>query len=203
MGKFAVVGIGPGHPDYLLPVSRRAVEAADLLVGGRRHLDLFSYTGKRELLLKGNYKEVLSYIEENRDREKIAVLVSGDPGYHSLLGMISRKFSRDKYRVYPGLSSFQIAMARIGEIWNDAELISLHGRSLSYLLEVSDKKLVLLTDHKNTPWHIAGYLLDHGYSGKKAIIAENLTYPDELIRDVKLEEIVKEDEYKLCVMIIE
>ena len=203
MGKFAVVGIGPGHPDYLLPVSRRAIEAADLLVGGRRHLDLFSYTGKRELLLKGNYKEVLSYIEENRDRAKIAVLVSGDPGYHSLLGMISRKFSRDEYRVYPGLSSFQIAMARIGEIWNDADLISLHGRDISEILNGKRKKLVLLTDHKNTPWEIARYLLHHGYGDRQAVIAENLTYPDERIRRIALEEIVKEDEYRLCVMIIE
>ena len=163
MAEFTVIGIGPGHPDYILPVSRKATESADLLIGGRRQLDLFSYTGKRELLLKGNYREVLEYIKRNIENEKIAVLVSGDPGYCSLLGMISRNFSSDKYRVYPGLSSFQVAVARIGETWNDADLISLHGRDISEILNGKRKKLVLLTDHKNTPWKIARYLLQHGY----------------------------------------
>ncbi len=202
MNKFSVVGIGPGNMDYILPISRKAVENADLLIGGPRQLELFSYTEKRELLLKGNYKEILTYIKENKEKEKIAVLVSGDPGYHSLLGMISRQFSSDQYRVYPGLSSFQVAMARIGEIWNDADLISLHGKSLSKVLEGKGKKLVLLTDHKNTPWHIARYLLNHGYEGREALIAENLTYGNEKIRKIKLKDIIEEDEYKLCVMII-
>ncbi len=202
MGKFAVIGIGPGDPDYILPVSRKAVENADILIGGRRQLDLFSYTEKKELLLKGNYKEVLSYIVKNKDNEKIAVLVSGDPGYHSLLGVISKHFNSDNYRVFPGVSSFQVAMARVGLIWNDSELISLHGRSLSELLERKSHKLVLLTDYKNTPWQIARYLLDHGFKGRTAVIAENLTYPDEQIRTVKLENIEKEEIYKICVMIV-
>ena len=202
MDRFSVVGIGPGHPDYILPISLKAINKADLLIGGRRHLDLFSYMKKEEITLKSNYNKVFSYIKENYKTKKIAVLVSGDPGYHSLLGRISLQFKTIEYEVFPGLSSFQLAMTRIGKIWNDGELISLHGKKLNETHITDSGKMVFLTDYKNTPRVIAEYLLKRGFKDKKAIIAENLTYPDERIIKIKLEDII-EEEYKLCVMIIE
>jgi cobalt-precorrin-7 (C5)-methyltransferase len=202
MAEFSVVGIGPGHPDYLLPLSLRAIKEADLLIGGERHLSLFSYLGKEEMILKGNYEAVFAYIQENYVNRKIAVLVSGDPGYHSLLGRISREFSTHEYRVYPGISSFQLAVSRIGGIWNDARLISLHGKKIEEVLQSFQGKLILLTDYKNTPKAIADFLIEKGCRGRVAYIAENLSYREERIRKMKLEEI-KEEEYKLCVMIIE
>jgi len=75
MNKFSVVGIGPGHLDYLLPISLKAIENAELLIGGRRHLDLFSRLNKKELELKSNYDEVFSYIQKNYPIQNIAVLV--------------------------------------------------------------------------------------------------------------------------------
>lgn len=202
MGTFSVIGIGPGHPDYLLPLSKEAAEEADLLMGAQRHLELFAYADKRQFLLKGNYKEAMDYIKENRCREKIAVLVSGDPGYHSLLGMVSRHFDNSEYKVYPGLSSFQVAMTKTGRIWNDARLISLHGKDIETALDDCSGKMVLLTDKKNTPQRIARHMMFKGQSDRTAIIAENLTYENENIRTVRIGEI-KEEEYQICVMIIE
>jgi cobalt-precorrin-7 (C5)-methyltransferase len=203
MADFSIVGIGPGHRDYMIPISLKAVENAELLIGGERHLKLFSDMGKREMILKGNYNEVFDYISNNLGKERISVLVSGDPGYHSLLGLISKRFPRESYSVFPGLSSFQVAMTKVGEIWNDAKLISLHGKELDQVLTESDEKLVLLTDYKNTPYRIARFLLENNTDFSEAIIAENLTYSDEKIRNMKLEEIEEEEEYQLCVMIIQ
>lgn len=201
MNKFSVVGIGPGHADYLLPVSLKAVSAADMLIGGSRQLNLFRDMNKKEIVLKGNYEDVFLYIKNNYKNEKIAVLVSGDPGYHSLLKRISDFFSDSEYRVFPGLSSFQLAMTRIGQIWNDAALISLHGKKIDDIAVPVTGRTVFLTDYKNTPKVIADFLLSRGFKGRDVVIAENLSYPNERIRTVKLEEI-KEEEYKLCVMII-
>ncbi len=69
MNKFSVAGIGPGHRDYILPVSLKVIESSDLLIGGRRQLDHFLDFSKRELVLKGNYPEVFEYIKENKDKE--------------------------------------------------------------------------------------------------------------------------------------
>jgi len=92
-------------------------------------------------------------------------------------------------------------MTRIGKIWDDGDLISLHGKNMEDILNHQLGKMVLLTDYKNTPKAIADYLLSRGFKGRNVIIAENLSYPDERIIQLKMEEI-KEEEYKLCVMII-
>ncbi len=36
MNEIIVAGIGPGHPDYILPAAARAIHEAKVLVGGRR-----------------------------------------------------------------------------------------------------------------------------------------------------------------------
>ena len=41
MNDIIVAGIGPGHPDYMLPAAARAIREAQVLVGGRRALAQF------------------------------------------------------------------------------------------------------------------------------------------------------------------
>ncbi|GFP19334.1 cobalt-precorrin-7 (C5)-methyltransferase [Candidatus Hakubella thermalkaliphila] len=86
MNKVYIVGIGPGSEDYLLPVARKEIKRSDVLVGGKRALALFRDLNKEEIYLEGHFDQAICYIEENRDRKKIAVLVSGDPGLYSFLG---------------------------------------------------------------------------------------------------------------------
>jgi len=200
--EFAVVGIGPGSRDYMMPLSLRIVEESDLLIGGERQLAMFRYLEKEEICLKGDYGSVFPRIRKECRKKKIALLVSGDPGYHSLLGKVSREFLPEEYKVYPGLSSFQLAMSRIGKCWDQATLISLHGKDLELIDLPLTGSLVMLTDRKNTPHRIAGKLMKGGRKGCFVYIAENLSYENERIRKMKVED-VKEEEYALCVMIAE
>lgn len=202
MNRFSIIGIGPGHREYILPCALSAVEEAQVLVGGERHLALFPDTGKEEILLKGNYGEVLLYVRAHYKDKKIAILVSGDPGYHSLLGKISSEFDSDEYTVVPGISSFQLAMSRIGKVWDNSCLISFHGKSPEEMEIPRKRTLIALTDYRNTPFRISRLLLKRGFENRKVYICENLSYDNESIRVFKLNEIV-EEKYKLCVMIIE
>ena len=45
MNEIIVAGIGPGHPDYMLPAAERAIREAKVLVGGRRGRGLFAGGG--------------------------------------------------------------------------------------------------------------------------------------------------------------
>ena len=38
-----IAGIGPGNPDFLCPIAKKHIEAADVLIGGKRNLEVFSY----------------------------------------------------------------------------------------------------------------------------------------------------------------
>ncbi|MCX8119163.1 MAG: precorrin-6y C5,15-methyltransferase (decarboxylating) subunit CbiE [Desulfobacterota bacterium] len=204
MNRVFVIGIGPGTEDYLLPVAKKAIESADCLIGARRNLRPFQPLGKEEILIEGNFDQVLSFLQRERERKRIAVLVSGDPGLYSFLGRISRILKKDEYTVIPGVSSLQIAFARLGEGWEDATLLSLHGRKIDDLIpKIKDSsKVFLFTDPAFPPQKIAEALLKQGVENRKAIVMENLTYPDERILETDLLHLKEMEGFGLSVMIL-
>ncbi|MBM4348509.1 MAG: precorrin-6y C5,15-methyltransferase (decarboxylating) subunit CbiE [Deltaproteobacteria bacterium] len=204
MNKVYIIGIGSGTEDYLLPIARREIETSDCLIGGRRALRLFQDLHKEEVLLEGNFEKVIPFLLKEREKKKIAVLVSGDPGLYSFLGQISRVLKREEYVVIPGISALQIAFAKIGEAWEDATVISLHGRKMEDLaMRVKGaSKIFLFTDSSFPPGKIAAHLLEKGVENRRAIVMENLTYPNERILDADLNPIAGMEGFGLCVMII-
>jgi len=187
-----VIGIGPGTMEYLPPVARAAVEGADILVGGPRALAMFSQLGKEEYLIGKNLKEAADFIRDRKDSHKVAVLVSGDPGFHSLLAYLKRTFPGEQFEVIPGLSSVQLAFARIGEFWHDAALISLHGRELSALqLYTSFAKIAVLTDPEHSPAAIARFWLSHGLPDCRAYVCANLGYEDEKVLSLSVSQMAE------------
>ncbi len=204
MSKLYVIGIGPGTEEYLLPVARKAIESSDCLVGGKRALRSFQHLHKEEVLLEGNFEKIIPFLLKEREKKKIVLLVSGDPGLYSFLRTISRFLKKEEYGVLPGISTMQIAFARIGEGWEDATIISLHGRKAEDLARrvKESSKVFLFTDPNFPPQGIAAYLLENGVENRRAIVMENLTYPDERIVDADLDLLTQMEGFGLCVMII-
>lgn len=204
MNKIYVIGTGPGTEEYLLPLSKKIIKKSDCLVGSRRLLDLFKNLNKEKLYLGSNYGKVISFMEENRNKKRISVLVAGDAGLYSFLGRMSRAFKKEDYIVIPGISALQLAFAKIGEGWEDAKIISLHGRKPQNLVkEVENaRKLFLFLDDKFPPQKVARYLLDKGIKNRKAFVFENLSYPDERIVETDLKKLSDMVGFKMCVLII-
>lgn len=204
MNKVCVIGVGPGAEEYLLPIVRKEIERADCLIGAKRLLSLFQDQNKENVYLEDNFKEVTSYIKENKDRKKIAVLVSGDPGLHSFLGNIQRFLKKEEYVVIPGISTLQVAFARIGENWQNTKILSIHGRKLTNLAKEikENNKVFLFTDSEFPPQDVALYLLNEGIDNRRAIVFENLTYPNERIVDTDIKNLSKMKGFGLCVMVI-
>lgn len=204
MNKVYIIGVGLGTEDYLLPIARREIETSDCLIGGKRVLRLFRDLHKEVIPLEGNFEKVIPYLKKEKEKKKIALLVSGDPGLYSLLGKVSRVLKREEYVAIPGISALQIAFAKIGETWEDAKIISLHGRGIGNLArEVKAfSKIFLFTDPNFPPEKIANYLIEKGVENRRAIVLENLTYPNERVIDTDLQHLSKMREFGLCVMII-
>lgn len=206
--KIKIVGIGPGTEDYLLPIARKTAEAADVLIGGKRALDLFNSLGKETLVITGKLAPVLDYLKLHGGKKRIVVLVSGDPGFYSMLTYLSKHFGRENLEVIPGISSVQLAFARLAETWQDAELNSFHGRdpaaALAVLAEGKKKKFAFLTDPEHTPQKAAAILLDKGIEVKKAVVCQNLGYPDEALRERSLNELAEDKaDYPNSVLVLE
>ena len=132
-------------------------------------------------------------------------MVTGDPGMYSLLDKISIDLKPNEYEVIPGISTMQLAFSKIGENWHDAKIISLHGREIDNLTgQIKPlNKVFLFTDSDFPPDKIAAHLLKEGLENRRAVVLENLSYPDEKIIDTDLRRLTKMHHRGLCAMIIE
>ncbi|MDY6933406.1 MAG: precorrin-6y C5,15-methyltransferase (decarboxylating) subunit CbiE [Spirochaetota bacterium] len=205
MGKVYIIGIGPGSEEYITPEAWGAIQDAEVIIGSERILSAFKLD-KRSITLKGNYSEIIDYIKGYKDSERIAVLVSGDPGIFSFSNQISKRLNRDEYEIIPGISVVQIAMARLGEPWHDLHIISLHGRGIDgiYHSVQSSDKVFVFTDKKNTPSEVAAYLYKRGIKNREIVVFENLTLFDEKIIYTDIMDLMnkRDDVTGLCVMLI-
>lgn len=158
-----VVGAGPGSEKYILPLAWGVVEEADLLVGGESALSIFEAAGKEKIRIRGDLQGVLDHVAEARETKRVVVLLSGDPGFFSLLPLLRKRFGVENLRVIPGISSLQLGCARLGLSWHDMAVASVHGRGLEQLQQVcSAGKVAVLTDEHCTPAVVCRYFLEHG-----------------------------------------
>ena len=157
-------------------------------------------------MLEKNYGIMVDRISRWSFTKQVVVLVSGDPCFFSYAKMIIRKLGRESCIIIPAISSIQLAFAAIGESWDDASFVSLHGRIAGYaklIKKVRDyQKVGILTDQKNTPAVIARRLLEDGIRDRIMYICENLSLPGERIRELDLASAVNIKTHGTSVVII-
>jgi precorrin-6y C5,15-methyltransferase (decarboxylating) CbiE subunit len=180
-----IVGCGPGALDHLPPVAHRAIAEADVLVGAGRLLALFPTMTAERIVVGANIPQLLDQMALRVGRVNIAVLVSGDPGVCSLAQPVIQRFGRENCRVIPGISSVQVAFARLGLDWFGARLLSAHERipELDTAdLRMQDKIAVLAGNAATTPWIAA---LAARLAGTHAVfVCQDLTLPEEQVRSL-------------------
>ena len=191
-----IVGCGPGHKGYITQIGLEKIEVADVLVGSKRLLDMFPEIRAERILLGKDYQSLANKIC-GLEKDNVVILVSGDPGFFSLAKILIKRFGIDNCAVIPGISSVQLAFARIGENWNDAMFVSLHGRNeeLDNLIQTIEQndKVAVLTDDDNNPSIIAKQLVKNKITDRNAYIFENLTLENECIQKLDIESMCNVD----------
>jgi precorrin-6Y C5,15-methyltransferase (decarboxylating) len=165
MTPIHIVGIGLDGAAGLTDTVRQLVERATLLVGSDRHLGYFQNHPASRLVL-GDFTQAIREIRTQLARGDtnicIVVLVSGDPLFFGLGRLLLEELPREQITFHPHLSAVQLAFGRIKVPWQDAHIISAHGRSLEQLTEALQQgveKIAVLTDGTNTPSAIARLLV--------------------------------------------
>ncbi|MGF1515527.1 MAG: precorrin-6y C5,15-methyltransferase (decarboxylating) subunit CbiE [Elainellaceae cyanobacterium] len=192
-----VVGIGLDGAAGLAPSSRQQVEAADVLVGSERQLSYFpEHPGDRWSL-----DNLLTWLQNSATqhagsatRARIVVLASGDPLFFGVGRLLLQHLPPERLMFHPHLSAVQLAFSRIKLPWQDAEIISAHGRSPDALLTALRRgaaKLAILTDGVITPAAIAQMLLSLGLGDRYQIwVCEALGSPQERVRSARAADLV-------------
>ena len=175
-----VVGIGAGP----LPEDVRAlVDGGALVVGAPRHLER---AGARDGVKLGDLGSALTAIEACAG--DVVLLASGDPGFFGIVRALAERFGRERLQVIPGVSSVAAAFARAGLPWDDAIVVSAHGRDPRPAINacLAHPKVAVLTAPDFGPADLAPLLAG---SGRRMLVAERLGEDDERVVEGAAEEI--------------
>jgi precorrin-6Y C5,15-methyltransferase (decarboxylating) len=119
----AVVGVdGSG----LSGEARARVESAGLVVGGERNLAAAGVPDGVRTVVLGGLREALDEIAGAEGR--VVVVASGDPGFFGIVRALRER--GHEVEVFPAMSSVARAFAKAGLSWEDALVVSAHGREL-------------------------------------------------------------------------
>lgn len=169
-----LIGVGPDGR-----LARPIPQEAQAVAGGKRHLAAHAPDTAPTIPIAGDLNAVLERIAAVPG--PVAVLASGDPGW---FGILRRLAELDRpLEVHPAASSVAGAFARIGMTWEDARVVSAHGRNPrpAVATALAGGKVAILTDSENTPTAIAQALLDSGCGPRKVVVAARLGHEDETI----------------------
>jgi precorrin-6Y C5,15-methyltransferase (decarboxylating) len=174
-GSVAVLGVDGG------PLSERAERLlgdARVVAGGRRHLERLAPAGCSRLVLDGDLQAAVTEIGSTAG--PVAVLASGDPGFFGIVRALAERLGPERLAVEPAASSVASAFARVGLPWDDAIVVSAHGRDPSAAINaaLAHPKVAVLTAPDATPGLIAAGLAD---ADRMLVVAERLGSGEERI----------------------
>jgi cobalt-precorrin-7 (C5)-methyltransferase len=189
--KIIIVGCGPGAGDYITPAAQAAAQKADVLIVSQRLKGLFPEVAAERIDSGMDVAGILGTMASRRDDgRQVVLLATGDPGIASLAQPVIRRFGRENCEVIPGISSVQVAFARLGLGWQEARIITAHSRnpqvSAADLREAG--KIAILGGRPEAIAWTAGLITDLG-GNRRVFLCEDLTLPGEQVREVSADEL--------------
>ncbi|MCP4352520.1 MAG: precorrin-6y C5,15-methyltransferase (decarboxylating) subunit CbiE [Desulfobacterales bacterium] len=183
MKKIAVIGMGL-TPEDLTNKHLAVIKEADILVGGKRHLSYFEdHQGIKKTIGK-DLTGVLNFIKARMGQQSVVVLASGDPLYYGIGHYLTKFIDSEYIDVYPNISVVSAAFSRLKESWQDAYVISMHGRQdeeeLRTALAEKDK-IAVLTDTKRDPAWLARRLTQMRAAEFSMCVLEQIGTPSEQV----------------------
>ncbi|MGP1383221.1 MAG: precorrin-6y C5,15-methyltransferase (decarboxylating) subunit CbiE [Thainema sp.] len=156
-----------GHERYLAGIEQSKAQRIwlDSFTEGMRHLrqicdSLRGSTAERAASNSGQTDDQVDQTDSQTKllSERIVVIASGDPLFFGIGRLLLQHFPAEWITFHPHPSSIQLAFSRIKLPWQDAHIVSAHGRSLDVLVQTLQKgadKIAVLTDPTHTPRAIA------------------------------------------------
>lgn len=196
-----IVGLGPGHKDYMLKKAIDTLNYSNKIIGFERAINSIDFIDSNKQIVY-TLKETLDFINNSADNEIISVVASGDPCFFGISSYLSKN-SNKNIEVIAGISSFQYLTSKLNKSWSSAYTSSMHGREDMFLDKVKENNLsIWLCDNKNSPNFLCNVLYKNNINCN-VIIGENLSYEDEIIVFGKPEKFLNNNFSGLSVFIVE
>lgn len=196
MSAVAVLGI---HAGRVPPGAEGLLAQASLVAGGHDALAALAPPAAELVVLRGDLEPALDAIAAARG--PVCVLASGDPGFFGIVRRLAGRLDPARLDVRPAPSSVAVAFARLGVPWDDAVVVSAHGRSPEVALHAALRhpKVAILTSSATPPSLYARGLRG---SGRRLTVAERLGSAAERIVTGTPEELSAQEFAEPCTLVV-
>ena len=195
-----VIGLGPGNTDYITKLGEKLIRNSDVVIGGKRNLEsIVDFEGEK-IEISSNLKEIVEYINNNKHKQ-ISVIASGDPLIYGIGRYLSKNIDKEDLNIVSGISSLQYIFSKVHIDMNDLYITSSHGKTPDFDYVLSHKKVCMVTDKIIGPKEICKQILDRNLE-KTIVVGENLSYDNERITIGSPEDILKLEDFDMCVVVI-
>ncbi len=190
--EVTIAGIGTGTLENMTGAVRSAIEKADCLIGAGRMLEAAASYGKPAI--KAIAPEMITdAILWHLEYRRFTVLMSGDTGFFSGTKKLIPLLEKNGIKpvILPGLSSMSYLASKVGESYDDAKMVSLHGRSRNIAADVrNNTKVLCLVGGADGTAELIKTLNESGLGDVTVHVGECLGYEDEKITTGRAEELL-------------
>lgn len=202
-----IIGIGDNGWDSLTLEQQRKITQADVIFGGRRHLNFLPTDLQATLQAWPSpfSKGIDNLLEYRYSGLNVVVLASNDPMHFGVGVTLTKRIPIDEMTVLSNPSSFSLAAARLGWALQDVICISVLDRAFDKISRYLQKKsrLLILSENKETPKILAKLLSDRGFGQSHFIVLEHLGGQKERILTSKAHNYNVSDNADLNIVAIE
>ncbi len=179
-----IIGIGDGGFDQLDAKLTPLIEAAELIIGGDRHLAMLPKNiAAEKISWPSPLMKMVEDVIAMRGRQ-IVILATGDPMHYGIGVTFAKRLSTDDYKIYTSPSAFSLAAARLGWDLSRTATLTLHGRPLELIIPhlYGGAQILALSDDGDTPSKLAALLDDLGYGASELCVLEHMGGEAEAIK---------------------
>ena len=199
--KVYLIGVGMGNPETLTVRALEAIRECPVLVGARRLLEPWAESHECVPLITA--ADIAEFIGKTPEGP-VAVLLSGDTGFYSGAKNLWPLLGSYEVETVPGISSLTYFCARIQATWQDAKLVSAHGRAHNLAGEIQRSvKTFALTGGATRVEDVCRELVERGLGEVRLSVGERLSYSDERIVTGTAAELAQERFADLSVLLAE
>jgi len=178
-----VIGIGEDGRAGLSPAALAALDRAEFVIGGARHLSLAAPLAAETRPWPSPFADGYPLILARRG-QPTCVLATGDPFHYGIGAELARLIPAEEMICYPQASAFSLAAARMGWSLPDCDCVSLHGRALERIVPYLQPgaRILALSWDGSTPGKLADLLEGRGFGASSITVCEAMGGPRERIR---------------------
>lgn len=189
---WVIQGVGADGWSGLSPSIRERVLAADVVLGGERHLSMLpvpdpapdqnpGHTTQVRRAWPSPLRPALPRLVEEFEGRTVVVLASGDPMLSGIGTTLVSVLGHERVSILPALSSVALAQARMRWSAEGSVVVTVVGREAARVLrEVAPgRRILVLTSGAHSPGEIGALLVEAGHADARLTVLGDLDAPTE------------------------